>query len=65
MIRKAVLIFAMVPLAGCSSLSTLENRVACTADGKEMLYASMYGPIGIASRVDEKDAKLLCAKPEQ
>jgi hypothetical protein len=63
--RYLFALLALFALSGCAQLSKLENRVACTPDGKEMLYASMYGPIGIASRVDAKDAKALCAKPAQ
>lgn len=53
-------------LTGCSSLSgQLVNRVACTAAADKLLYVSFYGPIGVASVVDEKDAKVICGAVPQ
>lgn len=62
---KLLLIFtAALALTGCSSLpKAFANRVACTADGKKAVVASMYGPIGVASYVDADDAAALCIKP--
>jgi uncharacterized lipoprotein YajG len=58
--RTLAILAALVLLSGCSTLSQLENRVACTPDGKQMVYVSMYGPIGVASRISETDAQAIC-----
>lgn len=51
MIRFTLLSIALL-LGGCSSLSKeFENRLACTPDGKAYVV-SMYGPLGIASKID-------------
>jgi len=48
-------------LAGCSSSPKwLENRVACTVDGKEAHVVSKWGPISIGSEVATADAKVIC-----
>lgn len=60
---KYALIAVVFLLSGCSSLKgTFENRAACTVDGKQMLVASMYGPIGIASKISPDDAAVVCTK---
>lgn len=60
--RKLIVFAAILLLSGCSSLKgTFANRAACTLDGKQMLVASMYGPIGIASKVAEADAVVVCS----
>lgn len=52
-------------LSGCGSLPTdmLANRVSCTLDRKEGLVSSMYGAIGITSKVYAADAAVMCAAP--
>lgn len=61
--KLLLLIAAALALTGCSSLpKAFANRVACTADGKRAVVASMYGPIGVASYVDADDAAAVCAK---
>lgn len=47
-------------LSGCSSLEMLENRVSCSADGKYAFVNSMYGPVGVTSKVAASDAKVIC-----
>lgn len=60
--RSLILVLAAVALSGCASFKgQFANRAACTLDGKQMLVASMYGPIGIASKVAEEDARVVCA----
>lgn len=49
---KLCILSAALLLGGCSSLSKeFENRLACTPDGKAYVV-SMYGPLGIASKID-------------
>jgi len=51
-----------VALTGCGSMKgQFENRASCTLDGKQMLVASMYGPIGVASKISAADAAVVCA----
>jgi hypothetical protein len=57
MTKTAAIALAALALSGCASLDKqLANRIACTADGKGVLIASMYGPLGVASKADTDDA---------
>ena len=47
-------------MAGCGNMRWLENRAVCTLDGKEAHTISKYGPLGIASRLADADAAVLC-----
>ena len=63
---KYLLLAAVVGLSGCGSLSNaLANRVSCTAGGDQAIVSSMYGPIGVASIVDDRDAAVLCKNAPQ
>lgn len=58
-------ILVLVALAGCSSVTSgiaaqLDNRVACTVARDGARYVSEYGPIGIASKINDKDAAVIC-----
>ena len=58
--RYLILLSAL--LAGCGTnpfKGTLTNRVSMTLGGDEAHISSMYGPIGITSKVDPKDAEVL------
>jgi aromatic ring-opening dioxygenase LigB subunit len=49
-------------LAGCGTnpfKGEFTNRVSMTLGGDEAHVSSMYGPIGITSKVDPKDAEVL------
>lgn len=56
-------VFALSPalaVSGCASFEkTFANRIVFTADGKSAMVNSMYGPLGIASKVDPEDAKAM------
>lgn len=56
------LILAACLLAGCSTTDLLANRLTCTVDGKQAHVVSLYGPIGIASKVDAADAAVVCRR---
>ena len=61
--RYTMVIISLFMLSGCSSMKkTFENRVACTADGTQLVVVSMYGPIGVASKIAPEDAAVICAK---
>lgn len=47
-------------LAGCSTPTWLENRVACTADGAEAHVISKWGPVGLSSEIAKADAEVIC-----
>ena len=51
-------------LTGCASLPSvdLSNRLSCTLDKKQAFINSMYGPLGVTSKVAAADGKALCAK---
>ncbi len=62
--KLALILAAGLSLSGCASMKgTFANRLACTADGKLALVASMYGPIGIASKVADEDSAAVCSVP--
>jgi len=59
---KLIFLLAAVLLSGCA---ILENRAACSPDGKRLYFLSMYtmvtgSPLGIASFVREEDSTVLC-----
>jgi len=54
------IVFIAALLSGCAT-NTFENRAACTLDRQEAFVLSMYGPLGVASRLAAADAKALCA----
>ncbi len=47
-------------MAGCGNMRWLENRAVCTLDGKEAHTVSKWGPLGIASRLADADAAVIC-----
>lgn len=53
---------SMIVLSGCSTFNPelLDNRVSCTLGRDTALYSSMYGPIGITSKVSQKDSPIIC-----
>lgn len=54
---------AVVALSGCSTLeTTFANRVACSVAKDQAFSVSMYGPIGIASKIAEQDGAVLCGQ---
>ena len=58
-----MILVAALALAGCSSSARLlENRVVCTVDGSESHVVSKWGPVGIAARVADADAEVLCKR---
>ncbi len=59
---KIFLVFLCMLLSGCASLDFLENRVSCSVDGKQAYVNSMYGPVGVTSKVAKADAAVICGK---
>ena len=60
---KLILIACAAMLSGCASLDgLLDNRVSCTLDGKQALYSSLYGPIGVTSKVSGADSEAICKR---
>jgi aromatic ring-opening dioxygenase LigB subunit len=56
------LVLLSLLLAGCGTnpfKGEFTNRVVMTLSGDEAHVNSMYGPLGIASKVDPKDAEVL------
>lgn len=57
------LLIICVLLSGCATRPDwLGNRIACTVDGKELHALSKWGPFSIGSVIDERDAKVVCAR---
>ncbi len=57
---KYLLIPIVALLTGCAATDFLTNRVSCTVDGAKAMVNSMYGPVGISSKVDQADADVIC-----
>lgn len=56
------LVLLSLLLAGCGTnpfKGEFTNRVSMTLGGDEAHISSMYGPLGITSKVDPKDAEVL------
>jgi aromatic ring-opening dioxygenase LigB subunit len=56
------LVLLSLLLAGCGTNpfnGEFTNRVVMTLSGDEAHVNSMYGPLGIASKVDPKDAEVI------
>jgi len=54
---RAILI-ACLAITGCSS-NPLANRISLPLGGSDVYVNSMYGPVGITSKVDPQDAEVL------
>jgi hypothetical protein len=60
--RAAIAVASLALLAGCESMSgfmPLANRVSVSLDGREAYVNSMYGWIGITSKIAKPDAEAL------
>jgi hypothetical protein len=58
---KTLLLFALLALSGCSTLTgQFENRLACSLANDELFIVSKYGPLGIASTISDKDRVVVC-----
>ena len=59
--RKLIVVLAVLALSGCSTFKgTFENRAVCTVSGGQMMAVSLYGPLGIASKISAEDAAAVC-----
>lgn len=63
--RNVLLAITAAALCGCSTLEAFDNRISCSMDGKHAYLNSMYGPLGVASRVTPADAKAICSKVKE
>ena len=58
--KRRALLITLLALAtasgGCMSTGTFSNEVVCAESG-QMRFISLYGPIGIASKVDSSPVK--------
>jgi hypothetical protein len=56
-----ILLIACLALSGCGTLEkTFANRVSCSLDRQEGFVNSMYGPVGVTSKVAKEDAAVMC-----
>jgi hypothetical protein len=61
--RTLALLFITLHLGGCASLrGEFENRLACSANSDQAYLVSMYGPVGLATKVSSSDIPELCKK---
>lgn len=64
--KRSLILLATLTLAGCVTIPSLEgqmqNRVTTTLACDRGFFASLYGPIGITSEIDQRDlAQMPCA----
>lgn len=61
--KYLVVLLMLFSFTGCASLEgKFENRVTCTVDKKDSFLVSLYGPLGIASKVSKSDTAVICSK---
>lgn len=61
--RLSCALAALFALSGCATLGLdgkLDNRLVCTVAGDALYVVSEYGPVGISSRISEKDRAVVC-----
>ena len=59
--KVAAVILAALLLSGCATRpEALENRLVCTVSGDGAMVVSMWGSIGLASKIAPRDGKLVC-----
>ncbi len=46
--------------SGCTMTDALANRIACTVAKDEAFMVSEYGPVGISSKIDQRDSAVIC-----
>ena len=52
-------------LSGCSSLNKyLDNRAVCAVGDSTAYTLSLYGPIGLSSKLNSADSSKICPKVE-
>lgn len=60
---RMMLVVAALWLSGCAALDgALANRLACSVAGDGAYMVSMYGPVGVASVIDARDARRVCGE---
>jgi len=58
-----MILAAALMLGGCAALDgALANRLACSVAGDGAYMVSMYGPVGVASVIDARDARRVCSE---
>lgn len=65
---KYFLLLSLLLMTGCVTMpqGTLTNRIAVPLACDESFVVSQYGPLGLSSKIDERDhaviAKVMCGK---
>ena len=58
---KLTIILAALLLSGCSTLDKhLSTRLHCSAAADEVAVVSWWGPLGFATRIDQRDKDAIC-----
>lgn len=62
---KKSLILVTLTLAGCGTFheGTFDNIASCAKGDNTMLVSSMYGALGITSKIRQVDAAAVCGPP--
>lgn len=65
MFKCLLLIGVCATLTGCGTLDkTFDNRLTCTISKDKAYFISLYGPVGISSKINDDDAKTICPKEQ-
>ena len=58
---KAIIVMGIVCfITGCSNTKLLANRVVCGVSGNDGFIVSMWGPMGLGSKIDSDDSLTIC-----
>lgn len=56
--KSLYMLLCVAAMTGCAS-KPFANRLSVSLDGGEVYVNSMYGPIGLTSKVDARDAEVV------
>lgn len=59
---RMMIVALALALAGCGTIrpEAFENRIACTLAADGAFVVSMWGPVGVASKIAPRDARAAC-----
>jgi len=65
--ERAILFFIacmiLYLMSGCSTIERqFENRISCTIDKSQYYVVSLWGPLGIASKIAKSDGEIVCSQ---
>ena len=64
MTGRMTIVALALALAGCGTVrpEAFENRIACMLGEDGAVVVSMWGPVGVASKIAPRDARRVCSE---